>query len=121
MARIRRAVAGLFKPEEPFYKIQIGLTDFAFLGHETFAFFGFLGKNVAFERFLEGDLTCAGHFKPLFCTRIGSNLWHLTCFCCNPLLADPHRRSTYGAIWGRKSIKKTAQLRFFLNLFDASH
>ena len=126
----------LLETEKPLYKIQIGLADFALFGHNTFAFFGFLGKNVAFERFLEGDLTCAGHFKPLFCTRIGSNLWHLTCFLCTTLLADPHRRITYGAVWAIcrtsapgpmailaecKSIKKTAQVRFFLNLFGGRH
>jgi hypothetical protein len=112
---------GLFETEKSLYKIQIGLADFAFFGHDTLALFGFLGKNVAFERFLEGDLTRAGYFKPLFCTRIGSNLWHLSCFCCVPLLADPHRRSTYGAIWGCKSIKKTAHVRFLMNLFEGRH
>ena len=74
----------LLETEKPLYKIQIGLAHFALFGHDTLAFFGFLGKNVAFERFLEGDLTRAGHFKPLFCTRIGSNLWHLSCFFYSP-------------------------------------
>ena len=66
----------LFQPEQAFYKVQVSLADFAFFGHDTLAFLGFLGEDMTFERFLEGDLPGAGYLKPLFCTRIGSNLWH---------------------------------------------
>ena len=71
----------------------------AFLVHLTFTFLGFLSENVTLKSLLEGDLVGAGDFKPFFGTRIGSNLWHFNAFCNATLLADPHRRITYGAVW----------------------
>src|SRR5580704_16525651 len=46
----------LFKPQQPFDKIQIGRRYLAFLAHQALALLGFLGKNMTFERFLVGDL-----------------------------------------------------------------
>ncbi|HTR30102.1 MAG TPA: hypothetical protein VMH27_12580 [Puia sp.] len=69
----------LFKPQEPFYKIQIGRRNFAFLAHQALALFGFLRKNVTLERFLVGNFAGARYFEPLFGTRIRSNLWHWGC------------------------------------------
>src|ERR1700679_2092780 len=95
----------LFQAQKPFYKVQVSLADFAFFGHDALALLGFFSEDMTFERFLEGDLPGAGYLKPLFCTRIGSNLWHFKCFCCTTLLADPHRRITYGAVWAIGSAK----------------
>src|ERR1700748_3776011 len=91
---------GLFQPQEPFYEVQVSLADFAFFGHHALAFLAFLGEDMTFERFLEGNLTRAGNLKPLFGTGVRFDLGHSTCFLYNPLLADPHRRNTYGAVWG---------------------
>ena len=66
----------LFQSQQAFDKIGIRCADQPFFVHETFPFLRFLGENVAFERFLEGDLAGAGHFKSLFGTRIGLYLWH---------------------------------------------
>ena len=60
------------------------MADLALFGHDAFALLGFFSKNVTFEGFLEGDLPGAGHFKPLFGTRIRSNLRHFDCFCMTP-------------------------------------
>ena len=62
-------------------------------------FLGLLGQNMTLERALEGDLAGARDLKPLFGTRIGFNLWHFKCFLHDTLLADSHRRTTYGAVW----------------------
>ena len=70
-----------------------------FLIQVTLALLGFLGENVAFESTLESDLTGARDLEPLFGTRVGFNLWHFKCFLHDTLLADPHRRTTYGAVW----------------------
>ena len=71
----------------------------AFLIEVAFAFLGLLGQDMTFESSLEGDLSGAGDLEPLFGTRIGFNLWHFKCFLHDTLLADPHRRNTYGAVW----------------------
>jgi hypothetical protein len=109
----------LFQPEEPLYKIHMRMAYDAFLGHVALAFLGFFGQDVTFEGLLVSDLAGAGDFKPLLGTRVRFDLWHFECFTCESLLADSHRRTTYGAIWGCKSIKKTAQTAVFLNFFDA--
>ena len=92
----------LFQPQKPFYEIEVSLADFAFFGHETLALLGFFGKNVPFECFLEGNFTRAGYPEPFLGTGIRFDLRHITCFFCNSLLAGPHWRSTYGAVWGGK-------------------
>ncbi len=74
----------LLQSQQTFDEIQVGLADLAFFSHDTLAFLGFLGENVTFESFLEGDLPGAGHFKPLLGTRIRSNLRHFDCFCMKP-------------------------------------
>ena len=71
----------------------------AFLVQGAFAFLRLLRENVAFESALEGDLAGACYLEPLFGTRVGFNLWHFKCFLHDTLLADPHRRNTYGAVW----------------------
>jgi hypothetical protein len=73
----------------------------ALLVHVTLALLGLLGENVTLERFLEGDFAGAGDLKPLFGARIGFYLWHFECFLHDTLLADPHRRNTYGAVWAK--------------------
>ena len=60
--------ARLFKPQQAFDKIQVGLRNFALLGHDALTLLRFLSKNVTFERFLEGDFARAGNFEPLFGT-----------------------------------------------------
>ena len=86
--------ADLFEPQQAFDKIRIGSANDTFLAEGALAFFGFFGQDVTFEGLLEGDLTGAGHFKPLLGTRVGLNLWHFKCFLYDTLLADPHRRNT---------------------------
>jgi hypothetical protein len=54
---------------------------------------------VALEGTLEGDLAGACDLESLLGTRIGFNLWHFECFLHDTLLADPHGRVTYGAVW----------------------
>ena len=72
-----RALDGeLFQSQEPFYEIRIGRGYDAFLGEVAFAFLGFLGEDVAFERLLVGDLTGARHFEALLGTGIRFNLRH---------------------------------------------
>jgi len=67
----------LFKSQETFYKIHVSGSYDTFLGEVAFAFLGFLGEDVAFERLLVGDLTGAGHFEALLGTGICFNLRHL--------------------------------------------
>jgi hypothetical protein len=94
-----RARNRLFQSQQALDKIGIWRADQSFFVHETFAFLGLFGENVAFERFLEGDLAGAGHFKTLFGTGIRLYLWHFLIILNDTLLADPHRRNTYGAVW----------------------
>jgi hypothetical protein len=91
------------------------MSNFSLFAEIAFALLRFLSKNVTFEGFLVGDLPRARYFKPLLGTGIRFDLRHLECFCCKPLLADPHRRTTYGAIWGCKAMKKAAILRLFFD------
>jgi hypothetical protein len=42
----------------------------------TFALFRFFGENVAFKRFLVGDLPRAGYLEPFFRARVRFNFWH---------------------------------------------
>jgi len=101
----------LLKPQQAFYEIGIRPADHSLLIEGAFAFLRFLGKNVTFERLLVGNFARAGHFKPLFGTRIGLNLWHFGCFLDDTLLADPHRRTTYGAVWVNKWSAKVVLLQ----------
>ena len=71
----------------------------AFLVHVALALLGLLCEDVAFERALESDLAGASDLESFLGTRIGFNLWHFECFLHDTLLAGPHRRATYGAVW----------------------
>ncbi len=73
--------------------------NFSFLSHDALALLGFLSQDVTFEGFLEGNFTSTSHFKSLLGTRVRFNLRHFKCFLHDTLLADPHRRITYGAVW----------------------
>ena len=66
----------LFQSQQTFYKIGVRRADRTLFVHQTFTFLRFFCEDVAFERFLEGDLAGAGHFKPLFGTGIRLYLWH---------------------------------------------
>ncbi|MEJ7738555.1 MAG: hypothetical protein WKF97_14085 [Chitinophagaceae bacterium] len=57
------------------------------------------------------NLSCAGDLKPFLGTRIRSNLWHVVTFYNYTLLAAPHRRYTYGALWAMMAAMNTAILK----------
>ena len=67
---------GLFQPQQPLYKIRMGVADNTLLGHITLALLGFLCKDVTFEGLLVSDLACAGDLKPLLGTRVRFDLGH---------------------------------------------
>ena len=92
----------LFEPEQTLYKMSIRTTDNSLFVQVTFTFFWFLCQDMTFERLLVGDLAGAGHFKPLFGTWVGLYLWHFCSFFDYTLLAGPHRRTTFGALWAIK-------------------
>ena len=106
----------LFQPQKPLYKVEVSLADFAFFGHNTLALLGFLGEDMTFERFLEGDLPGAGYLKPLFCTRIGSNLWHFNAFCMLPcwrIRTGESLMEPFGLLGAQRYKKKPQSVAFF--------
>ena len=66
----------LFKTQQSFYKIHVGLGYHAVFVESTFAFFGFFCKNVSFKRLLMGDFSSSRHFEALLGTRVRFNLRH---------------------------------------------
>ena len=88
------AGGGLFKSQKAFYEIGIWRADQSLLVHKTFAFFGFISKDVTFKSFLEADFPGARDLESLFGALVGFNLWHFLTFLYETLLAVPHRRNT---------------------------
>jgi hypothetical protein len=55
------------------------------MGQGKLAFFALLRKNVAFERVLALDFTCAGQLESLFGTGFGFHFWHFSLYLIIPL------------------------------------
>jgi hypothetical protein len=95
----------LLEAQQPLYEIRVRRGDDAFLGEVAFAFLGLFGEDVPFEGLLVGDLTGAGYFEPFLGTGVRFYLGHCRMLLMFTLLADPHRRITYGAVWAIGSAK----------------
>ena len=68
----------LLHAQQALYEIEVGMANRSFYSHCSFAFGRFLGEDVAFERFLKGDFSGAGYFKPFLGTGICFNLGHFS-------------------------------------------
>jgi hypothetical protein len=94
----------LLETQQPHYKRLVGSADDPRFTEIALAFLGFLGEDMPFERLLVGDLSRSRYFEPLLGAGVRFDLRHWRMLLCNSLLADPHRRIAYGAVWGRKGI-----------------
>ena len=57
----------------------------AILTQRAFTLLGLLSEDVAFKRFLVGDLSCAGYFEPFLGTGVRLYFWHdLSMFIFTP-------------------------------------
>jgi len=71
-------VKSLLHAQQTLYKIQVGRGYRTLESHGSFAFGGFLGEDVAFERFLKSNLSGAGYLEPFLGTGICFNLGHFS-------------------------------------------
>lgn len=79
--------------------MHVRICNHAVYTHTAFTLGALFCKDVTFESFLKGDLTCTGNFEALLCAAVGFYLWHyITCLSYS-LLALPIGRKTYGALW----------------------
>ena len=61
---------------------------------------------MALVSFLEAYFPRSSHFEPLFSAGIGLNLRHDLLFKHDTLLADPHGRITFGALWAKNGAQR---------------
>ena len=82
----------------------------AIFGHVTLTLGGFLGEDVPFERFLEGNEPGGGYLEALLGAGVCFNFWHCITGYSYSLLAPPRGRRTFRALW-EMSVKRTFLFR----------